>query len=242
MLRFARLKKYQRVALISTIDTSGRAAESATLEDLRLPEFGGLQLVAQEHFSAGDINAAAQIARMKAAQADVTIVWAAGLAFGTIMRSMNDAGWDIPVITTAANLNRTELEQFGRFLPTNVYFNSFAYAARDILPAGVLRNKIDEFYAAFRDAGARPTPGSGFAWDPLLILMAAFQKLGTDVTPARLRDYLVNLHDFVGISGVYDFRTGDQHGLTDASVTLVQWDPKTHEFSIATKLGGIPLH
>lgn len=241
MLRFSRLKKYNRIAVISTIDASGQAAERATLQGFDLPENRSLKLVAQEHYNRSDLNATAQVARMKAATPDVIIVWATDVAFGTIMRSMRDAGWDIPVVTTAANLNRIELDQFGRFLPTNVYFNSYAYATRDTLPAGDLRNKIDEFYAAFREAGIRPTPGSGFAWDPLLILMASFQKLGTDVSATKLRDHILGLHDFAGISGIYDFRRGDQHGLTDASMTLVKWDSKTHDFTIATKLGGVPL-
>ena len=126
-------------------------------------------------------------------------------------------------------------------MPSNLYFNGLAYSAKDQLGRGAQRDRVDEFYAAFRGAGQEPTPESGFAWDPLLIGTDALRTLGPDVAPKALRDYLVNLHGFAGIGGVYDFRRGDQHGLTDQAVIIVKWDAVKQQFIVVSHFGGVPL-
>jgi branched-chain amino acid transport system substrate-binding protein len=241
MVRFMRLKGARRIAMISTTDASGQATEKATYDSLALRENQSVQLVAAEHFNVPDTSVAAQIARIKAAQADSIIVWAAGGAFGTVLRALTDAGLNVPVMTTAANLNPTQLRQFASFLPSNLYFNGLAYSAKDQLGRGAQRDRVNEFYAAFRVAGQEPTPESGFAWDPLLIGTDALRTLGPDVAPKALRDYLLSLHGFAGIGGVYDFRRGDQHGLTDQAVIIVKWDAAKQQFVVVSHFGGVPL-
>ena len=115
MVRFMRLKGARRIAMISTTDASGQATEKATYDSLALRENQSVQLVAAEHFNVPDTSVAAQIARIKAAQPDSIIVWAAGGAFGTVLRALTDAGLNVPVMTTAANLNPTQLRQFASF-------------------------------------------------------------------------------------------------------------------------------
>jgi branched-chain amino acid transport system substrate-binding protein len=241
MVRFLRLKGCRRIGMLATTDASGQATEKSTYDSVALGENKDVQIVAAEHFNVADSSVAAQVARIKAAEPTCAIVWAAGGAFGTAMRALNDAGLDLPVMTTAANLNPSQLRQFARVLPTNVYFNGLAYTAREQLKPGLQRDRVDQFYAAFRDAHQEPTPESGFAWDPLLIGMSALEKLGLNVSARALRDYLVNLHDFAGIGGIYDFRRGDQHGLTDQSVIIVKWDPVKQQFTVVSRFGGTPI-
>jgi hypothetical protein len=43
------------------------------------------------------------------------------------------------------------------------------------------------------------------------------------------------------VNGLYDFRSGDQHGLTDSSVVLVRWDQQKKVMVAASRPGGLPL-
>ena len=67
-------------------------------------------------------------------------------------------------------------------------------------------------------------------------------KLGTNATAAQLHEYLESLHDYVGITGVYDFRDGSQQGLLKNSpVFMVRWDGEKQDFVQVSKAGGAPL-
>lgn len=240
MMRYARLKGYRRLGMIETIDATGQANGDATVEAIARPENKGLQIVTTQHFSPGDTTVSAQVADLKAAHPDAIIVWANGTAFGTVLRNLKDAGVDVPVITTGANLNQRVMAQFKNVLPTTLLFNGIVYYGRENLRPGPLRTRIDDFYRAFKEVGKTPTPSSGYAWDPCLIITDALRHLGTNATAAQLHDYLVHLRGFVGISGVYDFSI-DQHGLTDKSVIMVKWDADKSTFVAVSRGGGIPL-
>jgi hypothetical protein len=141
-------------------------------------------------------------------------------------------------ISVAAQIART---QYKAFLPSDLVFNALLYYGRDRLPKGRLKAAVDAFWDAYAQNGEHMTPGSGFAWDPVWITVSAIRKLGTNVTAQQLHDYLMNLHDFDGVDGTYDYRINDQHGLSDKNVIFVRWDANSGTFSQVSGPSGIPL-
>jgi branched-chain amino acid transport system substrate-binding protein len=91
---------------------------------------------------------------------------------------------------SAANEQPDQLKGYETFAPCAMYFNGMLNYAVETIAPGPLRNAIDEFYGAFKAAGVKPTPDSGQAWDPALIVLTALRKLGTNTTPQKLRDYI----------------------------------------------------
>jgi branched-chain amino acid transport system substrate-binding protein len=241
ILHYAHLKGYHRIATINPTDAGGQATDKILGDLAQAPENRDLTIVTVEHFAPGDLSVAAQIERIRAAKPDVLITYASGPGFGTILRNLYDSGAAIPVMTSAANLDPVQLNQYKAFLPKSMVFNALLYYGRDTLPRGLQRQTIDDFINAFKGGNERLTPGSGFAWDPAWIIVSAIRKLGPSATPAQLRDYLAGLHGFVGVNGTYDFRIGDQHGLTDNAVIFVRWDPVAGDFVPVAKPGGIPF-
>lgn len=240
-VRFARGKGWKRVANVSVTTATGQAADFYLRYAMSLPENRDMQLVFNEAFNPADISVSALVARVKAADPQVIISPASGPAFGTLLRALNDAGLHIPVLTSAANEQPDLMKQWAGFMPAETYFNGMLYYARDAIGPGPLRSEIDNFYAAFKAIGARPTPDSGQAWDPALIVVSGLRKLGPNATAAQLRDYIANLHGFPGSSGFYDFRSNDGHGLASDAVIFVKWDPKIGDFVNASRRGGAPL-
>jgi branched-chain amino acid transport system substrate-binding protein len=241
-VRFGRLRGWKKFAIIDATDATGQMSDRMLNAALTLPENKDVKYVAFEHFTVGDISVAAQIQRMKAADPDAVMCFAAGTAFATVLKNLNDAGVALPVLTSAANLEPAQLAKDAAFVPPELDFNALLYYGRDRLPKNSrLKSVVDAFWDAYKAAGSRVTPGSGFAWDPLWITVSALRKLGTAATAQQLRDYLLALHDFDGVSGTYDFRIGDQHGLSDKNVIFVRWDPKTNDFAQVSGPSGIPL-
>ena len=240
-LKFIRERKYARLAVISATDASGSVADRITLTALARPENKNLAAVDYEHFNPTDISVSAQTARIKAGNPQAIIVYATGSAFGTVLRALNDAGVNIPVFTSAVNMNPIQLAQYSNFLPKELIFNTTLAFARDQVRDRDLRASIDEFYAGYRRAGLEPSPESSLSWDPAKIVVASLRALGLDATGSQLADFIGNLHGFAGASGIYDFRNSDHHGLTDAALAFVKWVPSDKSFAVVSKPGGSPL-
>jgi branched-chain amino acid transport system substrate-binding protein len=241
MVRYGRLRFGKRFAMLALTDASGQSSDKNVAAALQRPENRDLRLVLHEHFAPGDISVAAQIARIKAADADFLFVSATGTPFGTVLRGVVDAGLTLPIITSAANMTLTIFKPFGTSLPAPVAFNAPRYWGLTPERAGPLRAAIGEYHAAYRAAGADPTPNDHYLWDPARIVVAALRKLGPDATAQQLRDYLLDLHGFPGILGVYDFRIGDQHGLGDDATIMVHYNAQKESFEPASGPGGSPL-
>ncbi len=241
-LKFLRLKGYKRLAVIAATDATGVSSDKALEVVLGQPENKDVKVASWQHFDPTDLNISAQVVRTKEALPDAILCYAGGSSFGTVLRSLNDAGMKVPVITSSANINTSQLDQYKSFLPPTLYFNGLLYNARDEMPKGAQRDAVDAFLEAFKASGETVTPGSGFPWDPALIVISALRKLGPNATADQLHDYIMNLHGFDGAMGTYDFRIGDQHGLNESAFILIKWDPVTRTFPVVSKRGGEPLN
>jgi branched-chain amino acid transport system substrate-binding protein len=92
-----------------------------------------------------------------------------------------------------------------------------------------------------RAANIPAEPGASYAWDPCLILVSALRHLGPDATAAQIHDYILRLHSYAGINGIYDFRDGLQHGLTRSAGVVARWFPDKRAWIAVSRPGGAPL-
>ena len=239
MTRFTNDKKYNRIGVLTATDASGQAG-SRGLTDA-MPSYKASQIVDEEKFAPTAITVNAEISKIMALKPDCIWIFATGPAFATALRGLKDAGVDLPVLTSSANLNKDQLAQYTAFLPKDLYFDGFPFQVGVPIGSAGQRNANAAFTAAFKAAGVVPTTSSAYAWDPTMIVVSAFKQLGPDATATQIRDYIANLHDFAGVNGVYDFRSGDQHGLGVDSVVAVKWSQAAGSVTAASQTGGKPL-
>ena len=240
-LRYFVGKGLTRIAMLSSTDTSGQGSERATEIALKRPDFSAVRIVASEHFNPTDLSVAAQVARMKAADPQALMVWTSGTPFGTVLHGLSDAGLDVPVATTAANMVAGQLAGYAGVLPPELLFCGVSLLNGDRPRGDPLKEPIDEFLGAFSNAGIKPTIVAGAAWDPAKIAVAALRRLGPQATAAQLHAYIEGLHGFVGAGGIYDFRSGDQHGLDQSAILVVRWDVSSANYVLVSRQGGAPL-
>lgn len=237
-VRYFRERGFTRIARMTTTDASGQDGAAALTEAMALPENKSMQLVAAEQYGATDVSVAAQVANIKAARPQAVIVWVSGAPVATALRGLHDGGVDVPVITSSANMVDSQLKGYVSFAPKELLFPGVSFAAQLSRSPQVARaQKL--FVDTMKANGIDPTLQVGLVWDPALITIESLKKLGPNATGAQLRDYLATLHDFPGITGMYDFRSGNQHGVTGDDVVMIKWDgTKTDPWSAASKLGG----
>jgi branched-chain amino acid transport system substrate-binding protein len=235
---------WRRIGMIATTDASGEGgARDFTRIVAERPEHD-MQFVDVERFNPTDVSVAAQAARLKAANPQVIVAFAAGAPFGTILRALSDAGIELPVDTSSANTTLPQIAQYAAYLPPALIANGSVYNARDTLRRGPVKDACTELERALVADGQSPNaPGATelLAWDAAKVTVSALRALPAGATAAQLRDYLENLHGFGGVNGTYDFRTGDQHGLSVDQVVLVRWDQQKKQMVAVSQPGGALL-
>jgi branched-chain amino acid transport system substrate-binding protein len=241
ILMYAKRRDFKRVAFLGSTDATGIVSATANAESFKSPDLRGVELVADERVSTGDVSANAQLAKIKAARPDVLWTSTSGTVFGTVMHAMADVGLDVPVLTTTANANSTQLKSLAGYLPRELYFNAVPFQLRDLLKDRALARQNAIFADALKANGIEPTPLHTFPWDPIMITVAAYRQFGPAMTAEQLRTFTLGLRHFPGLNGNYDFSKGDQHGLDSSSIVIVGWDRDKQEFYPASQLGGVPI-
>jgi branched-chain amino acid transport system substrate-binding protein len=216
---------FKRAALLVATDASGQQNAAIFETLLGVGANASLKLVAEERFSPSAIGIAAQVAKVKAADPDLIMLWANGTAFLMGLRELKNGGVDVPVATNPFNADGEMLRANRALLPKVLFVQGLPYQGRK--PPRALRATGEEYLSIFRDAGLRPTSViQAYCWDPMKITIAALRALPPGATAVQLHDYLENLHGFAGLFGVYDFRSGDNYGLNGESAPFVRWDPE----------------
>jgi branched-chain amino acid transport system substrate-binding protein len=233
-IKYLRALGLTRIAAITTTDASGQEADRAI--DAAFAANGG-GLVTREHFNPADLSVTAQLARIKAAQPQALIAWAAGTPAATVFRGIQDVALDIPVVTSNANSTHVQMRQYAAFLPKVLYFPNPAIAAVDGVSDAPTKAAQKIFFDAMAAIDVKPDVTQSTPWDPGLLVIQALRTLGTDASAAQVRDYLANLQNFTG----YDFKAYPQRGLGESGVIMVRWDPVKSDWFSVSKPGGAPL-
>jgi branched-chain amino acid transport system substrate-binding protein len=235
-MRYMRMRGWTRFATLNTTDASGQIADREIANTMKLPENSGLVMVANEHFNQTDTSVSAQVAKIKAAAPQALIVWSPGTPFGTALHGIGDVGLDVPVFTTSANMIVAQMKSYGSYLPKDVYFQGTRYIAG--VPDAKDLKVMQTFSAAMKANGIPQDFQAGIAWDPAMIVIDALRKLGPNATAADLHAYIEKLGAYVGITGTYDFRDGNQRGLTVNDLLIERWDADNSDVVAVSKLGG----
>jgi branched-chain amino acid transport system substrate-binding protein len=239
--RFFRARGWTRIGLISSMDATGQEGERIVNDVLSLPENKTITVVAREHFNNTDVSAAAQMARIKSAAPQAIIAWTTGTPFGTVLRSYSDVGLTAPLLTNSGNIALAQMEQYAPFAPKELYFAATRYLSYASAAPGPVKDQQRIFYAAMQREGVSPDIGPSIAWDTGSIVLDVLNQVGLDASAAQVHDALEQLHGYAGINGIFDFRNGNQRGLTLNSAIIVRWDGPKKTWVAVTEPGGKPL-
>jgi branched-chain amino acid transport system substrate-binding protein len=240
--RYLQAKGVRKIALLTSTDASGIDGEQVALDDLKSPEFRNLQLVADEHFALTDLSVDAQMARVKASGAQALDAWTTGTPFGTVLRAVQETGWDGTVMTNGGNVSKIQMTQYAQFIPRDMILTGGSYMNITNLAPRVQAART-VFLAAMHDIGIdNPDNSTTGAWDPMLLMIAGLRQLGPSATATQLRDYILKQRSFAGISGTYNFvARADNRGIDPLSSPIVRWDKASGEFVTVSQPGGLPL-
>ncbi len=238
MIRYARLRGLKRIAVLSTNDVAGQDNDKSIGVVTAMPENKDVQIVAFEHFGTGDISVAGQLAKIRAANPQALIAWTTGTPLATVLHGLHDAGFDIPVFTSAGNMSYTQLAGYADFMPRELLFPGYPPLTHNAVGPGPIRDAQAKFFAAFAaQKGDKSAMPDFVAWDPGLIAIDTLRHIGPDGSREAAAAYINGLHSFAGLAGIYDFRDGRQRGMGVNNMMIDRWDPRINDFVAVSKRG-----
>jgi branched-chain amino acid transport system substrate-binding protein len=239
-IRYFRERHLTRLAVITSTDATGQYIDSYLPRVLSQPENKNMRLVAQEHFGISDISVSAQIARVKAANPQAIFLAASGTPFGTVVHGLHDAGLDVPIYASAANMTYEQMTQNAGYLPKDLTFAGTLGTIQGSVANGPVRRAQDIYFRALDAQGVRANAAHNHCWDAIYMIVDAFKRLGPEATAVQLHDYITHLRGWTGVNGPYDFRNGDQRGIGEKSLIVFRWDPASRDFVAASGPEGHP--
>jgi branched-chain amino acid transport system substrate-binding protein len=207
-----------KVAIL-TVSTGFGVAGKEQLNG-QAPQYG-IQVVGQEVFGEKDTDMTPQLTKLRGTDAQAVICWGTGPAPALVAKNMKQLGLTIPLVQSHGAASKKFIELAGDA------------AEGIIMPAGklviyqqlpdtdpqkaVCREYAEKYKAKFK---APESSFGGYAYDALRMLIQAMHKAGND--PAKIRDELENIKNFVGVSGIFNMSPEDHNGLSPAAFVMVK--------------------
>ncbi len=210
----------ERLALIADSGGYGKDGRDATMAVI---DRFGMEVVADEQFNRGDTDMTGQLTKIRSAEPDAILMWAAGAEAATILKNHDSlTGMDVlPVYGGPGNARVELLEGAGSAA------EGFQLAAGHILvpeaygPGTEAYEVATGFIGRFTDRyGVAPDIFAGHAYDAIHLLVDAMRRLPEEFTSSDLRDELERTEGFVAVGGTFTFTPTDHNGLSEDDLSF----------------------
>ncbi|ACV64526.1 Extracellular ligand-binding receptor [Desulfofarcimen acetoxidans DSM 771] len=218
MIIYAKAKGAQKIAVLYMNNAFGDGGKKALIESAAAK---GIDVVFEDKFEATDKEMSAQLAKIKASEAQAVLVWAIPPSASILTRNYRDLGLKIPLIHCHGIANQKFLELADESA-NNIVLPVGKIVVAEQLPDSdpqkqVLLSYAKDYSERFK---SQPNTFGGHAWDAFSMLVNVIKESGTD--RVKIRDGLEKTTGFTGISGVFNMSAQDHNGLDEACMVMVE--------------------
>lgn len=218
MFDYMKTKGITKIAIMTVSDGFGSSGRE---ELLRLAPETGITIVADERYGPQDTDLSAQMTKIRATQPQAIVNWSTGPTQILAVKNWRDLGMDsIPLYQSHGFGNRKNLELAGK-AAEGVLLPLARVNIGPLLPDDQLQKKvIMEYTKAYETLYKEPISSfGGHAWDSMHLAIAALKAVGPE--PAKIRDFIENTKNFVGMHGIFNFSPQDHNGLSKNDLEMV---------------------
>lgn len=213
--------KREKIKTVGFINDSNAFGASGRDQWLALSEKAKIKTVATESFATSDTDMTSQLTKIRSADPDAVICWGTNPGPAMVARNMKTLGMKMPLIMSHGIANM-EFIKLAKGAAEGVIF-----PAGKLLVAGAIssndpqKKKLLYYASTFsRTYGKTPSTFGGHAWDALLLVTDAIEKVGSN--HAKIRKAIEDTKGFVGISGVFNMSKHDHNGLNKDSFEMIE--------------------
>jgi len=209
---------YTDVALIS--DTGGYGVDGHEVIVASAAD-AGVTIVADETYNPGDADMTAQLTKMRGADPDAVLVWAAGKEAATIAKNMRQLNMDQPIFG-GSGIARVEFIEGAGEAAEGVRLGTGKILVPESYGEGteeydVALSFIERYTAEYGEA---PDIFAGHAYDALGLVVDALGRIEGEATPQAVRDALEETSGWIGVGGTFSYSAEDHNGLTERDLVM----------------------
>jgi branched-chain amino acid transport system substrate-binding protein len=206
---------------VGLITVSNGFGDSGREQLLRLAPQFGMEVVADEKFGSKDSDMTAQLTRIKRTDAEAFICWTVGPTEAIVTKNWKQLAMKIPLYQSHGAASKKFLQMTGK-AGEGIIFPAPKLIVADQIPASdpqrpILIKYRDAYEAKFKHDVSK---FGANAHDAMRIVIEALKAVGPD--RAKIRDYVENLRNFLGIVGNYNYSQTNHNGLTKDYFVMVE--------------------
>lgn len=218
MLEHMKRQGFTKIALLNSdvaFGTNGREQ----LE--RHAPAHSIRIVIQQTFGNADQDMTPQLTKIRASDAEATVIWATGPGLAIATKNHRQLGIKTPLYVSHAGNDFNYLRLAGDAASGVLLPSSKIYVAGALSPTDPQRAVIEQFVAVYeKKYGKKPATFAGNGYDSVMIVAAAIRKAGPD--REKIRDAIEELKGHVGVTAVYSYAPIDHFGAHEDSVVMLQ--------------------
>ncbi len=217
MMKDMQKKGIKKIALLnadSGFGTSGRKQLEAHAADY------GIKVVIQETFGNRDKDMTPQLTKIRASDAQATVIWATGPGQAIATKNYRQLDLKGPLYLSHAANDFNYLRLAGGSADGVLIPSSKLYVVGELPDSDPQKKVIKNFAEKYKKKyGKEPATFAGNGYDAMNLMIAAIKKGGSD--SGKIRDAIESTKDFIGVTAVYTYSPTDHFGAQASSVTLL---------------------
>ncbi|MRS12427.1 MAG: ABC transporter substrate-binding protein [Actinobacteria bacterium] len=209
---------YKNIAVIS--DTGGYGVDGHDVI-VKSAADAGVTIVADETYNPGDADMTAQLTKMRGANPDAVLVWAAGKEAATIAKNARQLNMTQPIYG-GSGIARLEFISGAGEAAEGVKLGTGKILVPEAYGEGteeyeVATSFIDRYTEEYGEA---PDIFAGHAYDAFGLVVDALGRVEGEATPAALRDAIEATDGWIGVGGTFSYSAEDHNGLTEDDLVM----------------------
>jgi len=218
VLRMMAEDGHTKVGLIS--DTGGYGVDGRDYV-LRSAAAAGVEIVADETFNPGDTDMTSQLTKIRSAEPDAMLLWAAGKEAATIVKNARQLNMSQQVYGGSGIARREFIEGSGE-AAEGVMIGTGKILVAESYGEGTAEHEVAaSFIERYTEAyGSAPDIFAGHAYDAFGLIVDALSRVEGDADGQTLREALEQTEGWIGVGGTFTYSATDHNGLTEDDLVL----------------------
>jgi len=217
LVDYMKKKGINKIAVLSVSNAFGDSGK----QQLKIQcSAAKIKIVAEETFGDKDTDMTSQITRIRGKNPQAVVCWGTNPGPAIVARNMKSLGLKIPLLMSHGIANQKFIELAGPAADGVIFPAGKLIVVNDIPASDPQKKVLLAYAAAFRKQFKRePDTFGGHAYDAIALVKEALAKVGPD--KAKIRNYIENKKNYVGIGGVFNFTPQEHNGLNKNAFALV---------------------
>lgn len=217
MLKDMQARGIKRIAMLNSDVAFGTAGRDSMEKAVAA---AGIAIVAKETFGNADTDMTPQLTKIRATDAEATVLWATGAGLAIATKNHRALGIKTPLYLAHSANDFNYLRLAGDAANGILLPSSKIYVTASLSAADPQKAVVERFVAEYeKKYGKPPATFAGNGYDAAMIIMQAIRKAGTD--PEKVREAIETTRDYVGVTAVYTYGPADHFGAKADSVVML---------------------